>query len=138
MKLAISVIVAFVCASLSCALLIGRNLSNERAATVEPPVSYLPAPIHEFYEDQNGLHVITAETVADSTVYGDVLIELKDEENRYSFDIDGWNYELDFFRTGNPSDGIQAVYVVFRGQIYSIDSHRLSPSRLAGMRTWAK
>jgi hypothetical protein len=119
------------------AIATGCTTNNPRQIVAEPAATCetcLPAPIHEFYEDENGLHVITLERDGAYSEQNDILIELEDEQTRYYFEIDGWNYELEFFRTGNPSDGIQAVFVAFRGQLYSIDSHRLSPSRLAGMR----
>lgn len=123
---------AFALAVICAALVTGCTISNPKHE-IEPV--RLPDPLEEFFEDSEGLHVITKHWKNGEVKYDDILIELEDEQEKYAFNVDGREYEILFMRVGNPREGVTAVFVVLLDQIYSIDSHRISKPRPSGMRT---
>lgn len=123
--------------SLVCGIICASIVNGCTVATPAPEIESfsLPDPFVEFFEEPDGLHVTTKKWVNGEVEYSDILIELEDEKQEYTFAVDGWEYDILFMRTGNPTQGVTAVYVVLLDQIYSIDSHRIGKPRTAGMRT---
>lgn len=130
---------AFALAVICAALVTGCTISNPKSEidALRLPAFIAPngSSIEEFYEEPDGLHVTTKRWIDGQVEYGDILIELEDEQEKYTFAVDGREYEILFMRAGGPREGITAVYVVLFDQIYSIDSHRISKPRPSGMRT---
>ncbi len=93
----------------------------------------MPDPINEIYEESDGLHVVLNDyqIIDGQKVYDEILIELQDETDTYYFEVDGWQYEIKYFRKGSARRGTTGVFVVLFDQLYRIDSHRLNHSTFA-------